>query len=217
MSGAPRSRILGFRCNETSFPGSEIIFRDVRADALLVPVAYTSVRQIQDPFGRRVIGANQQMILHSAAISISLLFPSRGHGADERFLVIRVPDQSVEPLTISYNRISKRVESAKRLHRYLNFADDGNHARSTLQLHVSSGFCASVTLRSGVTQPAWWSGSRAPRPLRQSLSPYTLFLSFSFGPSFASSVIPLPSVAVSSLFGELRIARAGCCSGEFIK
>lgn len=74
------------------------------------------------------------------------------HQRCERFLVIRVPDQSVEPFTISHNRISKGVESAKRLHRYLNFADDGNHARSTLQLHVSSGFCASVTLRSGVTQ-----------------------------------------------------------------
>lgn len=75
-----------------------------------------------------------------------------GTDVAEWFLVIRLPDQSAKPLTISHNRISKRVESAKRLHRYLNFADDGNHARSTLQLHVSSGFCASVTLRSGVTQ-----------------------------------------------------------------
>lgn len=74
------------------------------------------------------------------------------HRRREWFLVTQVPDQSVKPLTISHNRISKGVESAKRLHRYLNFADDGNHARSTLQLHVSSGFCASVTLRSGVTQ-----------------------------------------------------------------
>lgn len=96
------------------------------------------------------------------AISISLLFlypppPPRSTGGWQRFprnTVSLSPtfDQSVEPLTISHNRISKRVESAKRLHRYLNFADDGNHARSTLQLHVSSGFCASVTLRSGVTQ-----------------------------------------------------------------
>lgn len=81
-----------------------------------------------------------------------LFFSPRSKQRRERFLlVIRVPDQSAEPLTISHNRISKGVESAKRLHRYLNFADDGNHARSTLQLHVSSGFCASVTLRSGVT------------------------------------------------------------------
>lgn len=41
---------------------------------------------------------------------------------------------------LSYNRISERLESAKRLHRYLNFADDGNHARLDTSIARFVGF-----------------------------------------------------------------------------
>lgn len=114
----------------------------------------------------------------------------------QRFLVIRVPDQSAEPLTISHNRISKGVESAKRLHRYLNFADDGNHARSTLQLHVSSGFCASVTLRSGVTHRGGQD-----RVLFASISIYEISLS-----PFRSFPSPFSPLILSPRFGKLTIS-----------
>lgn len=43
-------------------------------------------------------------------------------------------------LSLSYNRISERLESAKRLHRYLNFADDGNHARLDTSIARFVGF-----------------------------------------------------------------------------
>lgn len=75
-------------------------------------------------------------------------------------------DQSVEPLTISYNRISERLESAKRLHRYLNFADDGNHARLDASIARFVGFLrfGYFTIRSN---PPRWSGSRPSHFLRR--------------------------------------------------
>jgi len=55
-------------------------------------------------------------------------------------------------LAIAYNRISRRLESAKRLHRYLNLADDGNHARLDTSIARFVGFLRlAVILRSGVT------------------------------------------------------------------
>lgn len=87
------------------------------------------------------------------------------------------PDQSVEPLTISYNRISERLESAKRLHRYLNFADDGNHARLDASIARFVGFLrfGYFTIRSN---PPWWSGSRPSHFLRR-FEATNLVLSFS--------------------------------------
>lgn len=54
-----------------------------------------------------------------------LLVPAHGAAAIHRNTGPRSKCEAA--LTISYNRISERLESAKRLHRYLNFADDGNH------------------------------------------------------------------------------------------
>lgn len=79
-------------------------------------------------------------------------------------------------LTISYNRISERLESAKRLHRYLNFADDGNHARLDTSIARFVGFLRLGYFTIGSNPPRWWSGmastasSRAESP-RNSRSP----------------------------------------------
>lgn len=140
----------------------------------------------------KLIGSTR-MILTPRFQSLSSFLLVRNNELRTVFLVIRVPDQSAEPLTISHNRISKGVESAKRLHRYLNF--DGNHARSTLQLHVSSGFCASVTLRSRVTHRGG--------------QDRVLFASISIHESlpFRSSFSPLLPLLFSPRFGELTKAR----------
>lgn len=78
-----------------------------------------------------------------------LLVPAHGAAAIHRNTGPR--SKCGAALTISYNRISERLESAKRLHRYLNFADDGNHARLDTSIARFVGFLCSVILRSGVT------------------------------------------------------------------
>lgn len=79
---------------------------------------------------------------------------------------------------LSYNRISERLESAKRLHRYLNFADDGNHARLDTSIARFVGFLRLGYFTIGSNPPrVQWSGSRPSRLLRQS---EIANLSFSF-------------------------------------
>jgi hypothetical protein len=64
-------------------------------------------------------------------------------------------------LAIAYNRISRRLESAKRLHRYLNLADDGNHARLDTSIARFVGFLRLSYFTIG-SNPPRWSGSRPP-------------------------------------------------------
>lgn len=79
---------------------------------------------------------------------------------------------------LSYNRISERLESAKRLHRYLNFADDGNHARLDTSIARFVGFLRLGYFTIGSNPPrVQWSGSRPSRLLRRSEAAN---LSFSF-------------------------------------
>ena len=117
----------------------------------------------------------ERAILLHETISISPLLPA--HGA-----VIRVPRSKCgAALTISYNRISERLESAKRLHRYLNFADDGNHARLDTSIARFVGFLRLGYFTIG-SNPPRWSGSRPSRLLCRSQTAYLLLIPFD--PSF---------------------------------
>jgi len=99
-----------------------------------------------------------------------------------RFTVIRVPRSKCgAALTISYNRISERLESAKRLHRYLNFADDGNHARLDTSIARFVGFLRLGYFTIG-SNPPRWSGSRPSRLLCWSQA--ADLLPIPFDPSF---------------------------------
>lgn len=78
---------------------------------------------------------------------------------------------------LSYNRISERLESAKRLHRYLNFADDGNHARLDTSIARFVGFLRLGYFTIGSNPPrVQWSGSRPSRLLRPIRSRESLVL-----------------------------------------
>lgn len=107
------------------------------------------------------------------------LLPERTILCSERFQFLLVPAHGAAihrntgprskcgaALTISYNRISERLESAKRLHRYLNFADDGNHARLDTSIARFVGFLRLGYFTIG-SNPPRWSGSRPSRLLRQ--------------------------------------------------
>jgi len=94
-----------------------------------------------------------------------LLVPAHGAAAIHRNTGPR--SKCGAALTISYNRISERLESAKRLHRYLNFADDGNHARLDTSIARFVGFLRLGYFTIG-SNPSRWSGSRPSRLLRRS-------------------------------------------------
>lgn len=94
-----------------------------------------------------------------------LLVPAHGAAAIHRNTGPR--SKCGAALTISYNRISERLESAKRLHRYLNFADDGNHARLDTSIARFVGFLRLGYFTIG-SNPPRWSESRPSRLLCRS-------------------------------------------------
>lgn len=109
-----------------------------------------------------------------------LLVPAHGAAAIHRNTGPR--SKCGAALTISYNRISERLESAKRLHRYLNFADDGNHARLDTSIARFVGFLRLGYFTIG-SNPPRWSGSRRFRLLRRSeAADLTFSIQFRFDP-----------------------------------
>lgn len=106
-----------------------------------------------------------------------LLVPAHGAAAIHRNTGPR--SKCGAALTISYNRISERLESAKRLHRYLNFADDGNHARLDTSIARFVGFLRLGYFTIG-SNPPRWSGSRPSRLLCRSQTADLLPISFDY-------------------------------------
>jgi len=122
--------------------------------------------------------ANGTTVLRcTVEVPLVRLLPKRTILRSKRFQFLLVPAHGAADtgprskcgaaLTISYNRISERLESAKRLHRYLNFADDGNHARLDTSIARFVGFLRLGYFTIG-SNPSRWSGSRPSRLLRRS-------------------------------------------------